>query len=268
MRVLATSRKHLKVYINLIKLSIQQEMSSRFDFVLNTISGVMEILSFYVFIDVLFNQFTSIGGWNKNEMIIIFGFYILNKNLFNSLVFHNLKDLSGKIAYGELDQILSKPINSLLFSAFHRIRLINFLRCFIGIFFINTGYDFSSLNIDLQFVATLILTEFILGVTFSAILLAFFSLSFWFGDINHGFWVFSSLSEIAKLPGNAFRGLWKIVFNFILPFTLFGAIPAMTLIHNKTFEHWGMISVTCLVWVAIGVGTWKLGLRSYTSAGG
>lgn len=108
----------------------------------------------------------------------------------------------------------------------------------------------------------------LLAITFFGILITGFSLSFWFGNISHGYWAFVSLSEISKIPISAFKGAWKILFVFAIPFVLFGAIPVGILLKRIPQSLLYLLTLIAILWLAIGGYIWKRGLKSYTSGGG
>ncbi|MDD3647232.1 MAG: ABC-2 family transporter protein [Candidatus Dojkabacteria bacterium] len=271
MKVSATNiklLKHLRVYLTLFKASIGTVMTYRLDLVTEIFGGIIEIASYWVFIEIIFSQFDNIAGWGRYEVIAIFGVFTFTISILKSIVLDNLRDISSKIVYGDLDQYLAKPISPLFLISLENFRLFYIPRCFIGLIFTYYGLSNIQFAFDPVFLFYFIYIILLLLIIYYSLLLAVFSLSFWLGNINHSYWIFISTSEISKIPVSAFKGAWKILFVFVIPFVLFGAVPVGIMLGRISANILISMSIVALTWYLVGKLIWKAGLRSYTSGGG
>ncbi|MBU0976714.1 MAG: ABC-2 family transporter protein [Patescibacteria group bacterium] len=271
MKVSEISRKivkHLRVYFVLMKASISTEMTYRLDFLSQISGSIIEILSYWVFIEIIFSKFDSIAGWGRFEVIAIFGAFTFTISLLKSVLLDNVRNIASKVPNGELDQYLAKPISPLFLISLENFHVFYLARCVIGIIFMYYGLSNTDFILDASIVPEMLYVIVLLSVIYYSILLSVFSISFWAGNISHGYWVFISLSEIAKIPMSAFHGAWKILFVYAVPFVLFGAVPVGLLLGRIPQNTLLIFTLIAVAWLFIGRVIWKSGLRSYTSGGG
>jgi ABC-2 type transport system permease protein len=93
------------------------------------------------------------------------------------------------------------------------------------------------------------------------------SISFWTVRAQGIVWGYYNLFNIARMPDEAFQGLFKAVFTFAIPMLLVSNVPARVLT-NKLENAWSIVlllamAVACFVVSELG---WKASLRRYTSA--
>lgn len=102
---------YLKFYLSFIKISIIKELEFRANFIVNLISDFLWLAVGLFTIDVLFTQLKTIGGWSKTDVQLLL---LVNTFFVNVLWFFTLEKLayfSELIQKGELDFILTKPLN-------------------------------------------------------------------------------------------------------------------------------------------------------------
>lgn len=268
MRVLVISKKYFNIWLCLAKASIAREMEYRIDFFMHLFGSCLDLLSLLLFIEIIFSRFNNINGWNKNEIILIFGIASFIQTLFNALVYRNLSMLAYNIPMGEMDRYIAKPVSTLFLISFEDINLFSLTKALIGL--IVAAIAISNLTLVLSFVniVAVILCVIFVFIIFYCILLCLFTLSFWLGKIDHAFWIYNSMSDINKLPVNVFQNVWRVVFVFLVPFTFFGAVPAGLSLGKLGYEYILIGLISAIFWVIVSRAFWRYGLRSYTSAGG
>ena len=75
-----------------------------------------------IFILVVFGHTDFLNGWSRDEIIFIYGFFLVPYALFSS--FFNIWDFNERyIVKGELDRILTRPIHSLFQVILERMEL-------------------------------------------------------------------------------------------------------------------------------------------------
>ena len=93
------------------------------------------------------------------------------------------------------------------------------------------------------------------------------STSFWTVRAQGIVWGYYNLFNIARLPDEAFRGLFKAFFTFAIPMLLVANVPVKLLV-NKLGSPWEML-------LLVGMGAlcfvfsewfWRKSVRRYTSA--
>ena len=93
------------------------------------------------------------------------------------------------------------------------------------------------------------------------------SVSFWTVRAQGIVWGYYNLFNIARMPDEAFSGVFKAVFTFALPVLLVYNVPVRMLADKLTSP----VTLTALfglgvVWGLISEWFWRFSLRRYTSA--
>ena len=93
------------------------------------------------------------------------------------------------------------------------------------------------------------------------------SISFWTVRAQGIVWGYYNLFQIARMPDEAFRGPFRIVFTFAIPMLLVSNVPVRLLV-NKISSPAPMLlllamSLVCFVVSELG---WRFSVKRYTSA--
>jgi ABC-2 type transport system permease protein len=93
------------------------------------------------------------------------------------------------------------------------------------------------------------------------------SISFWTVRAQGIVWGYYNLFNIARLPDDAFHGLFKAVFTFAIPMLLVSNVPARLLADKlnspKQVLELLLMSLVCF---CVSEWGWRASLRRYTSA--
>lgn len=103
-------------YLGLISEYLKNYMKSRLtyraDFWVEVISDLLFQATNLIFILVIFMHTDSLGGWSENEVVFVYGFFMVPYGLFSCFV--NLWNFSERyIVKGELDRVMTRPAYNL-----------------------------------------------------------------------------------------------------------------------------------------------------------
>lgn len=260
--------KYIRTYITLLKYSLQIEFEYKTNFALDSLSSVFRVLSFWIFIEIIYLNVDSILGWNKYEMILIYGFFRLLWSIFECSIFFNMKEFSDKILNGSIDFVLLKPINTIFMVTFYKFKFFRLVKALTGLILIVYSLQKITVYINFLNIVILIYCAVLLFIIFHSILLSYLSLTFWFGRISHGNWIIAELGNIAKLPINAYQNVMKIIFVFLVPYTLFSSIPAAIILSRINMNYLLYETFIAVLWVIFANWFWNFSLQRYQSEGG
>lgn len=258
--------KSLRFIKTLIKLKLSHMMVFRLSFFgAFWVDGTLFFVQLLMF-NTIYSQVDSIGGWSKGEMIIFIGTFSLINALNMVIFFFGINDLPSKIRYGTLDHYLTKPISPLLRLTFENVNPGSIPLVLVSIGIIIYGMNISKVEINL-FNG--------LGYTFLVILMTLL----WY-DVELilrciPFFVLSAtnisraeelLELCMKVPGVLFKGIFKALFYFVLPYGIMATIPTQFIM--KTVTPLGILySIgVVLFFTVLTFYLWKMGLRHYKSA--
>src|SRR3989338_2060261 len=102
-------------------------------------------------------------------------------------------------------------------------------------------------------------------VVFLAAAIAAYSASFLFTDANS---VTSGLFELFTTPslfhGGAFQGATRLVFTFLIPSLVVGALP-VEIVKNVSLEQFAVVGIVAVVWFFLSLKLFSWGVKKYES---
>jgi ABC-2 type transport system permease protein len=93
------------------------------------------------------------------------------------------------------------------------------------------------------------------------------SISFWTVRAQGVVWGYYNLFNIARMPDEAFRGMFRVVFTFVLPMMLVSNVPARVLADKLSSPKPVLLLLAmCAACLAVSEWGWRQSLKRYTSA--
>ena len=258
---------YFRVYVALWKNSVVREMGFKTNFLLWI---VVELLWFALqlsFIAVIYSHTESIGDWSKWEVVLLMGTAHLIQQIFQAFFLTNCVELSELIRTGRLDFMLLLPINTRFLLSLRKVDLGAFINA--GSALVVIGYSLKQLGRvpgGIEVIGFVLLG--ITGILIHYSLMFLLStISFWTVRAQGIVWGYYSLFNIARLPDSAFRGLFRLVFTFVLPMILVANVPAKVIVQKIQSPGQLLLLVGMMVACAVvSEVAWRLSVRRYTSA--
>jgi ABC-2 type transport system permease protein len=265
--VLTTLKRYSNVYAALWKNSVTREMIFKSNFLLWI---VVELLWFGLqlsLIGVLYLHTDRIGSWTKWEVVMLIGASHFIQQIFQAFFLINCTNLSELIRTGKMDFLLLLPVNTRFVVSLRQVDLGGFVNATFGLAVV--AYAASELHLvpgPAHVLGFLVLCAAGILIHYSLMFLLA-SISFWTVRAQGMVWGYYNLFQIARLPDEAFRGLFKAVFTFAIPMLLVSNVPVRILVNTLRSPLQLLIllamSVVCFV---ISEWGWRMSLRRYTSA--
>ncbi|PKM47311.1 MAG: ABC transporter permease [Firmicutes bacterium HGW-Firmicutes-8] len=259
---------HIIIFFHYMAQYIKTKMAYRADFFIYVFSDLLQQSVNLVFILVIFTKVPAIKGWTRDQILFIYGFFLIPFGLYSGFLNH-LFDVPEKyVLEGELDRVLLRPLNAwfqvvvetmnpeLLIGTLTGIVIMVYSGNAMGL--VPTWWDFP-LTLVLVFGATMIYA----GVyTFLA------SLGFW-TEGNMGLMpMVYNLSNYGRYPMTIYRGPVRFILTWVLPFAFAGFYPAAILMHR--YEYIGYALLTPVIGILSFVFAyrfWVAGIRRYRGTG-
>lgn len=128
-----TLKKYASLYAALFKTSLIADMEYRMNFVTRIAIDIFWYVAQISTFEVLFRHTSRIGDWDVHQMRVFLGVLFIADALF-MIVFHdNLDNFSEKVRKGDLDLLLTKPVNSQFLISLQKATTANFGNLFMGI---------------------------------------------------------------------------------------------------------------------------------------
>lgn len=261
------ARHYLSLYAALWRNSVIRELGFKVNFLMwIVVEGLWFVLQLS-FIGVLYLHTEHIGSWSKWQVVALVGASHLIQQLFTALFLTNLTALSEHIRTGKLDFMLLLPVNTRFLVSLRQVDLGGFVNaasaaCVIGYALHRLGHQPGAAQVAgfTLLVVVGILIHYSLMLMLSAT-------SFWTVRAQGIVWGYYNLFNIARLPDEAFRGLFKAVFTFVLPMLLVSNVPVKVLVDKlgSPLEILLLLALAALIFAA-SEWLWRTALRRYTSA--
>jgi ABC-2 type transport system permease protein len=260
-------RRYAEIYLALWKNSVAREMSFKSNFLLWI---VVELLWFGLqlsFIGVLFLHTDTIATWTKWQVVLLVGASHFIQQIFSAFFLVNCTNLSELVRSGKLDFLLLLPVNTRFIVSFRQVDLGGFVNAGSAVvIMVYAGAQLHLTPTVYQVTGFLLLCMAGIVVHYSLMFLLA-SISFWTVRAQGIVWGYYNLFNIARMPDEAFRGVFKAVFTFAIPMLLVSNVPAR-LLADKLSSPAPMLLLVLMAGVCALVSEWgwRLSLRHYTSA--
>lgn len=257
--------RYARVYSQFLKNSIGAEMEYRASFIFKNLASMVWMVGAIFFIQVLFTQASHIGGWSKEQVLLVYIAFSLASDFLHVFVRKNFEKFSTLTQKGELDWLLLRPINTRFMVSFMTsgIDLHSILRLFAGfgllIYFLPVGTTF--LNVVWFFILLL------LGI-FSLYSFAYIlhTLNIWLIKLDNITHLSFMTLELSRVPLDSWPSGIRILLVYFIPVALISTFSVQALITGPDAKT---IFTSLFVATALFVASqkfWTFALRHYASA--
>src|SRR5436190_3520744 len=266
-RITHQASRYLSIYGALWRNSVTREMIFKSNFLLWIF---VEFLWFGLqlsFISVLYLHTDQIGTWTKWQVVMLIGASHFIQQIFQAFFLINCTNLSELVRTGKLDFLLLLPVNTRFVVSLRQVDLGAFVNAASGL----AVMAFAAKQLHYVPAATHVIGFF--ALCFAGILIHYSlmfllaTISFWTVRAQGIVWGYYNLFNIARMPDEAFSGLFKAIFTFALPMLLVSNVPVRLLVDKVdsplSFLLLVLMSLACFVVSELG---WRASVRHYTSA--
>lgn len=258
--------RYFRIYAALWKNSVTRETMFKGNFLLWI---VVELLWFglqLAFIGVLYLHTENIGTWTKWQVVMLIGASHFIQQVFQAFFLVNCTNLSELVRTGKLDFLLLLPINTRFVVSLRQVDL--------GAF-VNAGSALAVMTYaakQLHFAPSAAQVLGFLGLTLAGVAIHYSlmfllaTISFWTVRAQGIVWGYYNLFNIARMPDEAFRGIFRAVFTFVLPMLLVSIVPVRLLVDKFTGGSALLLIFMAIVCAVVSEWGWRASLRRYTSA--
>ena len=118
-------KRYFYIFSRITIQNLVREMEFRSNFFLLLFTQMFWTVLQLVLVEVAFQFTGNIVGWTKYEIIALIGFYRIAKGFFDIFFYPNVMYLPDSVNRGELDYVLTRPINSFFLTVTRRQFLEN-----------------------------------------------------------------------------------------------------------------------------------------------
>jgi ABC-2 type transport system permease protein len=257
----------MSLAVDYLKNYMKTRLTYRSDFWIEVLSDLLMNGLNLFFILVVFGQTDSLGGWNREQILFIYGFFMVPYGIFGT--FFNLWSFSERyIVKGEMDRILTRPAYNLWQIMLENIDPSSIFSSIAGL--IIMGYSGTHLGIDLQWYDLFVFVLLVAGAVLAYIgIYTAFTATGFFTDAPTGILpLLWNIQSYGRYPVTIYNKFLRGLLTWVLPYAFVGFYPAAYFLDRD--EWLGFALLTPVVGVAfftIGVTVWNIGVSRYRGAG-
>ncbi len=260
-------RRYLGIYGALWKNSVAREMGFKSNFILWIFVELLWFGLNLTFIDVIFLHTETIGTWTKWQVILLIGASQFIQQIFQAFFLVNCTGLSELVRTGKLDFLLLLPVNTRFIVSLRQVDLGGFINACSGLAIMAYAAFKLHVTVTLAHVAGFLLLCVAGILIHYSLMFLLAGISFWTVRAQGIVWGYYNFFNIARLPDEAFHGLFKAFFTFVMPMLLVSNVPARLIVDKLSSRTPLLLLVgMCGVCLLVSEWGWRYSLRRYTSA--
>jgi ABC-2 type transport system permease protein len=251
-----------------LRVSFVLAMQYRADFLLDGFIEIFWMATALIPLLVVFHLRDVIAGWTFGESLMVMGWFTFLQGVLEGAINPSLAIVVEHIRKGTLDFVLIKPadaqflVSTARFMPWKTINMVTALGIFAwGFKLLGRGpsaLDVAAATVSIGAAVVILYSLWILTV----------AVAFYFVRIDNLTQLFNAVFDAARWPGDVFRGLFRMLFTFVIPLVLMTTTPAEALLgHLRARAFLGAVLGAAAAF-GISRSVWKRSIGHYTSAGG
>jgi ABC-2 type transport system permease protein len=254
------------VYLAAFRAALLAKLEYRTDLVIGMFTSMLLQIAALCFLVIVLKNTPGLGGYSGAQVVFLFGLAASCLGT-SELLFNQIWLLPNAIVMGDLDRLLTYPVNTLLFFLLTRPELHAFGNLLTGL-----CYVFGSLWVQGAPLAIWLSVPVWIGcgtLLYAALLVIFASLSFRIlGHFGQQLVIVHNFLQASRYPASIYPAWLRGILLFVMPYATVSTLPASVLF-GKSDSLLGLFlaPVVAAVFVVLAHAAWRAGLRHYESSG-
>lgn len=266
-RINIVLKRYGRIYLHLFAFTLKYLFEYRFNFFVRSLHALMYVGILFLVLQSLFFHTTDLGGWTKDEVILLFAMVHF---VYGFYMFFFMKGLEHLMQYqvvsGDLDLLLTKPVNLQFLTAFGKpnVDAISFwlaMSLLMARQLVRLSPQLTLANTALFIAVTLACT-----VISYCIIASWATVSFYVTRAQQVVYFIEKVTDFSQYPTHIFsKGLQLFAFT-VIPIAYLAYVPISFLLGRAT--PWIVASVVVMLPLTICINkfAWQRALKSYSSA--
>ncbi len=245
-----------------IKKNFKNEKELRSSFIISIIGMIINNIAFLILWYYFGKTVGNLNGWRPVDIFGLYGFSTTSYGIVVSL-FYGIFNIPNYITSGNFDRYLLTPKNILLKVSTSAISTSAVGDLLFGIICFIIFVCYSKLTV-IQILASLLLI-IIASIIFYSFSLICMSISFYLMDgsnVSNG--LYGMFLSNSLYHGGAFTGILRLIFIFVVPSLLLGAIP-VEIIKSMSLLNLIVVISLAVFWLLLAIFFFYKSLRKYES---
>jgi len=262
-----TLRRYTKLYFLIVSQYVKARMQYRADFIISSIGMVFVSIATVLTFRVLFNSIPNLAGWSFDEIVFIYGFFMLAVTPLQ-IFFDHVWWLRYEVQDGSFIKYYFRPINMMFYYMSEIVDLKGIVQVFLGA----AALVYASIQLELVWTPLRVLLLLIMLFSSSLVTISILTIAaytcFWTTNSYPVMALALKIRDFAQYPMSVFEGFSRFVFTYLIPIGFIAFYPAQLFLRPE--------EVSLLVYLSplVGIGffalaylVWHKGVNSYSGTG-
>jgi ABC-2 type transport system permease protein len=214
---------------------------------------------------VVFTQTSELGGWGPAEAIVLLGTYEIVSGVRSTFIEPNVGWFQQQVTDGKLDDILLKPVPSLLLATLGTSSPLGLVQVLSGVVILLIGVGrLESAPTMGSILAWCVLLVASIAVTWvTRVMIA--SLAFWAPSFQPDV-LYGAAWQLGRYPVSMYRQPIRFALTWVVPMAMIATLPAEALVRGPGYDVMFAGLAVTVAGICVVNWMWNAGLRRYTSA--
>lgn len=265
--MLQTLKQYTRLYFLIEAQYIKSRMQYRDDFLISSVGMFFSSLTTIGIFWVLFDTIPNLAGWNFDQILFMYAFYLLAISPMQVL-FDHFWQLRFHVIQGTFLKYYFRPLNMMFYYVSEMFDVKGLTQIALGI----ALFIYSSIKLAITWSLFRVLILFITLFSGALVIISIMIMA-----ASSAFWIFNSypvmdlawrLREYSPYPMTIFNGFFKFLFTYIIPIGFVAFYP------SQVFLRPDQVPLTTYFSPLVGLGlfgiaywVWTKGVNSYTGTG-
>lgn len=258
---------YVSVFLQYTAQYLKTRMAYRVDLAVEILSDLLFQAVNLIFILVVFGHTPLLAGWSMDEIIFIYGFFLVPYAIFSA--FFNIWDFNEQyIVKGEMDRILTRPVHSLFQVILERMELESLFGVLTGIAVMI--YAGGRLGLTLSWFDPFVFIVLVLGgaLVYAGIFIMLASIGFWSDSRTDIMPMMYNISNYGRYPVDIYNQIIRYVLTWLLPFAFVGVYPSAYFLEKEEWYGYALFTpVIGIAFLTLAIIVWNVGVTKYRGAG-
>jgi len=260
-------RRYARLYRLLFAQYLKARLSYRADFLVSLVFMFLWFLPSFFSVVVLFANIPSLAGWSLEELVFVYGFYMLAM-VPNGVFFQNVWQLPWQVRRGDFIKYYFRPLNMMFYYMTEIIDVNSLNSIPVGLALM----AWASFKLGIAWTAARIAGTLVLLASASlvvcALMLASASTAFWLTNSHSLLSLASRIRENARYPMTIYGGAMRLVFSALVPLGFIAFYPSQWILRPEEagILPW-LTPVAGIASFALACLVWSKGTRKWSGTG-
>ncbi len=262
-----TLRYYLRIYFLIEAQYIKSKMQYRDDFLISSVGMFFSSLTTVGIFWVLFDTIPNLAGWNFDQLIFIYAFYLLATAPMQ-ILFDHFWQLRFHVIQGSFLKYYFRPLNMMFYYTSEMFDIKGLTQLVLGVALLIYASYTLGISWGVVQILLLLVTLFSSALVTIAIMIIASCATFW---IYNSFPVMDlawRLREFSPYPMTIFDGVFRVLFTYIIPIGFIAFYPSQIFLEPEKISP--VVYLSPLVGIgffALAYWVWTKGVNSYTGTG-